>query len=472
MNKKALLALLLAMTLLLSSCALVVKHDDVDQNRAIITMDGKVLATKAQVQSAVNSNLDYLVQYYANNYGYTVDKTSADVIASVRSSVIQSLQEDAVKEAKIAEMGLELTEEEIASVNETFQSYHEMLLAFGIATPSDVTTADEFVGQYFGVTSASMLAEAKENKLKAAVTTDVTVTDADLQAALDEKAASEKTTYESTPDSYGSKVNAGTTVYYRPAGYRMVKNLLIKFEEADNTLISAIKAKVTEQTTAMSNATSGIDTTTELGDLEKLLTYVTVKTVAGETVDGVVEYTAEVTDTFPATEDEATQTLYSNVRTYAQAQALAAAWQADLQAATDAGLAKIQPKVDAVMARLNAGEDFTTVMNEVTEDTGMASNPNGYAVREGYANFDTTFVTAAMSIPTVGQWSEPTPGIYGYYIIQYASDVAEGPVALEEVRDALYSSTLSTKVDEAFDAKVKEWIADAKFVVNTAPLDD
>ena len=467
MNKKALLALLLVMTMLMSSCALVVKHDDVDQKRAIITLDGEVIATKAEVNAAVNSNLEYMASYYSNYYGYTIDTTDSDVIASVRTSTIESLQEQAVKDKKVEELGLALTDEEIAECEEEIASYQEMLLAWGITTPTDVTTADELVYYYFGVNSDSLKEDKLEEKLKSAVTADVTVTEEDLQSTLDSKVEDDKSTFETTLSTYGTRVNNGTTVYYRPAGYRMVRNLLIKYEEADSDLITAIQAKVTEQTTAMNTAATALG-----DDLDAMVADVTATANAGEVTDGVTAYTASVTDLFEATEDADTQTKQDNARAYVEAKTLLDAYQADLDAATAAAQANIQPKVDAVMARLNAGEDFVTVMNETTEDTGMASNPDGYAVCEGFSSFDSAFVNAAMAIPAVGEWSEPTAGSYGYYIIQYASEVTEGAVTLDEVRDTIADEALSTKVDDTYDSLVDSWVDAGKWVINTAALDD
>ena len=56
MKKKALLAVLLAMTLLLSSCALIVKDKEVDAKTVILKMGDKEI-TKAEVQEAVDDKL-------------------------------------------------------------------------------------------------------------------------------------------------------------------------------------------------------------------------------------------------------------------------------------------------------------------------------------------------------------------------------------------------------------------------------
>ena len=438
MKKKALLAMLLAVTLLMSSCGLVVKHDDVDQKRAIITLDGEVQYTKAEVQSQVNYYLSYM-SYYYSMFGYSFDTTSADNISDAQDAVIEGLQQEAIINREAASLGLTLTDEESAA----------------------------------GTTL--------EDKLEDAVTADITVTDEELETELASKVESDKTTFESTPNTYGTRVNNGTAVYYRPAGYRMVRNLLIQYEEADLRLTTALRTNVSSQTSAASTASTAVTGATAT-DLEELTFYVTVTvteaaeqattmTDLGETIV-VPTYTATTEDTFPATEDEDTLTLYENVKAYAMAQALQAKYQEALDAASAAGLANIQEKTDAAMARLDAGEDFVTVMTELTDDPGMTTKPDGYAVREGFTSFDTPFVTAAMSLANVGDYSQPTAGMYGYYIVQYASEVTEGAVDLSEVRDTLYDSLLADKKDEAFDAQLEQWIADAKWVINKDALND
>ena len=57
MRKKALLAAMMALVLLLSGCALVVKDEAVDNARTIIKMGDQVI-TKAKVKEEVQNQLD------------------------------------------------------------------------------------------------------------------------------------------------------------------------------------------------------------------------------------------------------------------------------------------------------------------------------------------------------------------------------------------------------------------------------
>lgn len=115
-------------------------------------------------------------------------------------------------------------------------------------------------------------------------------------------------------------------------------------------------------------------------------------------------------------------------------------------------------------------------MAETTEDLGMQGDretaKSGYAVCENFSNFDTAFTTAAMALEKVGDVSPKTEGSYGYYIIQYTSDVTEGPVALDEVRDTLMNATLTTKQDTTYQDTLTQWTTDLNPKVDRNALND
>ena len=100
-------------------------------------------------------------------------------------------------------------------------------------------------------------------------------------------------------------------------------------------------------------------------------------------------------------------------------------------------------------------------METYNQDPGMQKEPgktNGYAVCAGYTPFETAFVEAAMALEKIGDISAPVKSdSYGFYIIRYQGDIAEGAVDIATVRDGIQSALLSTKQDEAYDAAVKAW---------------
>ena len=97
----------------------------------------------------------------------------------------------------------------------------------------------------------------------------------------------------------------------------------------------------------------------------------------------------------------------------------------------------------------------------------------GYAVAADMTGFDPAFVEAAMALEKVGDVSGKVKGdSYGYYIIRYVSDSVEGPIALEEVKETLQSSLLSTKQNTTYNDTLQGWVDAADFKVNLDALKD
>lgn len=477
MQKKALLALMLVLTMLLTSCALIQKDPAVDAATEIIRF-GDTVYTKAEVQYQIDYQLDYMAYMYSM-YGMSYDVTDPANIAEAQTAVIDALVEETVRAAKAKELGLDqLTDEEKSevqtSVDETVAEYREYINNFYI---TDETLEGEALEAEIdrlcvemGV-DAETLAESEtlyyvQNKLYDYVTADVAVTEEEIQAEFNANVASEKETYASSLSDYGYSVNNGTTVYYRPAGYRMVKQILVQFSEEDQAAIDAASTALTEAQTASNTALTAL---TDLG-VEEPVTLssqvtVTLDPATGELVEAVATFTEEQTEEVAAAAQE-----------LAVANARAIYCEEKVAEVTAAAFAHIDAEADDVLAQLEAGADWDTLMAEKTDDPGMQGDTdtakNGYAVCEGYTYFDESFTAAAMAIPEVGQWSPKTEGSYGYYIIYYASEVAEGPVALDDVREELSAELLTTKQETVFTETVAEWVAAADVKVDTKALED
>lgn len=67
-----------------------------------------------------------------------------------------------------------------------------------------------------------------------------------------------------------------------------------------------------------------------------------------------------------------------------------------------------------ILARLQNGEDFDTLMNEYSEDTGLAYNPDGYYFFRG--EMEETFEAASFALEE-GEMSGIVESSYGYHII-------------------------------------------------------
>ncbi|MCH5286924.1 MAG: peptidylprolyl isomerase [Christensenellaceae bacterium] len=477
MQKKALLALLLALMMTLSGCALIQKDLEVDRATEIVRV-GDTVFTKGEIQDEVDYQLAYM-SYYYSLFGLSFDPTSAQNIADMQDDVIDMLVENAVLNAKAKELGFDqLTEEEqaevAASADATWETNRQSVQTNYFADTElegdELTAALDAKIEELGVTYEDVL-ESETNayalqKLKASVTDPVTVTDEELQEHLEEHVASAQTSYESNLSSYGISVNNGSTVYYRPAGYRMVKQILIKFNEEDSDAIASYQSSLSAAGTT-ATAQQNLLFSLEVEDIDALVAQVGLE---------INPETGDITDMTASFAEDVDEDVAAAVQELAKAQAQQEFFTNKIEEATRAAFANIAEEADEVLAQLAEGADWDELAAEHNDDPGMqagaATAETGYAVCEGFTSFDSAFTEAAMAIPEVGQWSDKTEGAYGYYIIQYTSDVEEGPVSLDEVRDTLTNEVLTEKQNEAYTAQVAAWVEEADVEINKKPLND
>lgn len=483
MHKKALLALLLAMAMMLSGCALIEKDMEVDRATEIIRV-GDTVYTKGEILDEVDYQLNYMAYYYSM-FGMSYDPTDPAVVAETKQSVIDSLVESAVCNAKIRELGLDqLTAEEQtqleAAVEESWQYNLESIQASYFAdtelTGEELQAALEAEAENLGLTREYMTEYEKSyitsEKLNDYVVADVTVTDEELQAAYDEEVAADQEQFTSYPYSYGNMSDAGTTVYYRPAGYRLVKQILVQFTEEDQALLNSIESAIADQETQITSCTTAL---TNLGvtDVEAMAAKVTVTL---EESTATATDLATVTDLVTAFDADTAEEVAEQAQLLAEAKAKLAFYKEQLAAAEAAAFANIDAEADEILAQLASGADWDALMAEKTDDPGMqegaATAERGYAVCADTNDMDPAFVTASMALENVGDVSDKTAGMYGYYIIQYTADVAEGPVALEEVKDALTATVLAEKQETVYTETVAKWIEEADAKIDYKALED
>ena len=457
MRKKALLALMMAAVLLLSGCALIQKDQAVDDATEIIRMGDKVY-TKIQVKAAAQQELINKAQTYSM-LGYAYDMTDPANIAEAQEAAVKALKEDLTLTAKAAELGFDqLTDEELEAVKTKAQeSYDNMVntakqyvegkdeMDEAALTEAAVKMAED-AGYTMENRTESATKDAVSAKLKEYAVKDVAVTDEEIQAEYDSKVESNKETYAENAASWAAAANNGyTTLYYTPAGVRRVKQILVKFTEEDQTAIKDANTKLSDANTARTAAQDKVDAAQKVLDTE------------GITDEEKTKAEADLTAAKQEL-DEADK-------------ALLAANQA-VTDATDKAFANIDEKADTVVAQLAEGGDWQKLTDEYNEDTGMNDNEKGYAVAAGMSGFDAAFVDAAMALEKIGDVSPKTKGQYGYYIIRYESDEAEGPVALETLKETISSSLLNTKQNDTYKATLAQWVEEAGIKVDMNALKD
>ncbi|MEF9880219.1 MAG: peptidylprolyl isomerase [Clostridia bacterium] len=444
MRKRVILALMLVVALAATtSCSLVVKDAEVDKQTVIIEAAGKTF-TKGEVKAQLAQALDYQ-EYMYQMYGMAFDKTDKKVIADSQENVLNGLVEQAVIEQKKTEMNMNtFTDAEIADMQATVdknnqQAIENVKMSYFADTKLtgeelDKAVADKMTELTYP-TSEQLLENEKltkaGEKLKAEVVKDVAVSDDEVKAQYDKLVADATAKYETNPGAYGTDAQNGGEVYYVPAGYRYVKNILIKLLDADTTKINELSAQMSEKQTQLSNIE------TAMADL----------------------------GTDAAADDEATaKTRAEQTTAKDQLNTEIAELQKQLDAAKEAGYTAIQPKVDEVLAKLTAGEDFDAVMKEFGEDPGMQNAPTmdtGYLVCEKSTNWVAEFTQASMALKAVGEASPAVRTSMGVHFIKYQSDAASGAVAFDTVKDTVKSDLLLTMQDDRYNETVAQWVKDA-----------
>jgi len=424
MQKKSVLALLLAVMMILSGCALVSKDEKKDNARVIIDVNGETVTKQvvaSYVQNQISQN-EYYNQLFSSYYGYSAMYPTDE--ATVTTQVIDSLKQNLVLKQKAFALGMDqLTDEEKTHAEEHAKEYYDSFIHSVASTylpnsglegdeltaaaekyvaDNDIKTADGR-STYDDFLKSALEDEAVE-KLEADIVKDVTVSEDEIKADFDAKVEDAKAAMEADPDAYGKNVMNGTTVYYAPAGYRMVKHILVAVSDEDSKAADEAQTALTEAQDALTNAAEDADK-----------------------------------DALQAAVDAA---------------------QAAYDEAKAAGMANAKAKADEVYAKATAeGADFDALISEYSADHMPET---GYAIREGFASFVEPFVTGAMALQNVGDVSEPVESTYGYHIIKYVSDVQEGPVDLETVRESIYNSLLSTKKNDLTESTIQQWESEAK----------
>ena len=108
-------------------------------------------------------------------------------------------------------------------------------------------------------------------------------------------------------------------------------------------------------------------------------------------------------------------------------------------------------EAQSILDRINAGEDFDTLMNQYSEDTGLSNNPNGYTFTEG--QMVTEFYDGAKALAE-DEVSELVKSNYGYHIIKR--------VKLDDSQLDNYKNDIVSAISGSMDELLQQWMDEAQ----------
>ena len=280
------------------------------------------------------------------------------------------------------------------------------------------------------------------------MTQDAVVTDEELDAMYQALVEADKEKYQNDIGAYleyndyvdqmamyamymGSSNNMDYA-WYKPAGFRAVKHILLSVDQTllDNykDLQARLEEQINDEATAATEAETSADTSV--------------------TPEPAATGTPEPT----ATPEPVTQ--------------------ADVDNAEAEILASLQDKIEEINQKIAEGADFDELIATYAVDAegnatdpGMTSEPyktSGYEVAEGSTSYVAPFVKAAFSVNAIGDVSAPYVSDFGVHIVKYIGDVPEGPVAMTDAqREAKRTELLQSKQNELYTATMDTWLGES-----------
>ena len=449
MNMKKLLCMVMAMLMVLSAMALAESDDLQAQldaaNARIEELEAQVEQYKPYYDAQIVAEFgedgiiwreDAQKEYEAAasayaQYGLSID----DFAGEIKQEILETLVQNAILDAKSAEMGLSEIDDETradleAQAAETYESYvqsYKSYFAAEDATDEEAREQTIAAMEQYGITLDVLTEQIVENyvgdQLFNAVTENVEVSDEEVQAKYDAMVASDEENY-AEDYAYTTARTNGETIVWNPEGYRAVKHVLIQFSDDQSQLYSDLQST--------------------LASLNEEL----------EALDAPAEETDEAEDA----EAEPEETAEPRTREQIQADI------ANIAAETEALYSELLPQAQQVIDEFNGGTDFDSLIEKYNADPGMKTEPTatiGYAVASFSSSWDPAFTEGAMAIESVGQISGPIYGQYGIHVIYYMEDITPGAVPFEDVADAVTQEALSDKTSETYSEQVNAWIEEA-----------
>lgn len=413
MRKRILLVLVLVTALMLTGgCKLIERDMTVVNNRVVLSFDG-VNYTRGQIDALTEEELTLTEMSYAA-YGMAFDRTDKANIEEARNIIISDLTRQMVVNAKAEELGCALTEEDMAALQTEAETvFGENLTFFRDNFFAGQDVADEVV-------AAEMALYGYPASLEE--TLEVLISEKQEEKLMAVVAADVTVTDEELRSAYDSNVAMQQEDYdTNPAMYEsaLLYGSPVYYHPEGMRYVKHIFIPFTEEDAA-----------------------------------AIAEVTDQIANADETTDVDALNGQVDTLRI--------------------AAISNIQTTLDEVKTKLDAGEDFDSLIAAYSADTDSLEEPaktNGILMYESsMTQWGTTFRDSAMALAAPGDISLPVITDSGVHYILFVSEVTPGPVPFEDVKDALRDETLYNKQMQVFEAEVTRWIDEADITVNRDAL--
>lgn len=401
-----------------------------DADEILATLDGEPI---------MKSDCESFINYYSSSYSLTYAEAVDNLLFQ---KVIQKL---------ITELGFDqFTDEEMVEINAKAQTDWDDAIAsyvdYFLSEDTDEARAavqqqaiDYYAsyGYSFNTCVDNYKFEKAYERFKNYLVDASIITDEDVATQYANTVEQQKAIIGDSAYMYEMYSYYYGDIYYLPSGYRSVLHILLK---VDSELLTAYETAKTNYEDAIAKL-----------DAQNAAAEATAEPAAEATSEATAEATAEASAEPQATEAPVTQ---------ADVDAAKAAF----DAARDAVLASKKTEIDDIVTRLEAGEDFKTLIAQYNEDTGEDVE-TGYLVHPESIMWDTVFRDAAFSdkMTKIGDHSDPVIGSYGIHVLYYLGDPAQGALPLTDavratIRENLYNEKLAAAQQQAYDTRVQSCV--------------
>lgn len=148
---------------------------------------------------------------------------------------------------------------------------------------------------------------------------------------------------------------------------------------------------------------------------------------------------------------------------------------AAVDAAAAACVASRQEAIDAINTTMANGGSWLELIKEYNIDPGMEDETNlaeGYAVHRESIIYDPQFIAAAFDerMNQPGDWSNPSVGDYGIYVVYYLRDISGGLIMTDDIHAEIEEYLIGNAANNAYSAQMGAWAEKVEMNCDTDAL--